>query len=399
MRHGALPAVTLATRVYAPEQAAAAFRLAALVDALQAVPARVRVLTARPPRGLPRADSTGVSRWPALRDSAGYLRGYLPYLSFDGPLVIRMIGERDADVVVVEPPPTTGAVVRAVLAVRRLVTGRRVPYVYYAADVWSDASAATSAPAAVVRLLRLLERFALGGAQEVLAISPAVADRVRALGARSVHVVPNGVDTGVFSPEGQQGERARHGMPDGPFLLYAGTASEWQGAHIFAEAMRQVVRSVPTATLVYLGRGTGWDAVQQIAGDLPPGTVELRHVVPAPVAAAWHRQASAALVSIRPTAGYDMAYPTKVLAALACGAAVVYAGPGPAVTDLRTDRLGCAVPYDVDAVASAMIDALQSAPSGSEAQRRARWVREHRSLRASADAAARIVLEAATRAG
>jgi len=395
--------VVLATRIYPPDQAAAAFRLRALVGALQERGARVTVLTTRPAAtgvSEPVANSATVRRWPVLRDRSGYVRGYLPYLSFDLPLTLRILAVASPEVVVVEPPPTTGAVVRAVLALRGRRQRHRIPYVYYAADVWSDASAATKAPRQVVTVLRLAERFALAGAQEVIAVSEGVAERVRALGARSVHVVPNGVDVRVFRPGSEESHADQRvhdpaDMPPRPFLLYAGTASEWQGAEIFIEAMHQVLRRHPAASLVFLGHGSAWSRLRRLAGQLPRGAVELRPLVEPPVAAAWHRAAAAALASVRPGVDYDFAYPTKVLAALACGTPVVYAGPGPAAADLTEHRLGTVVPYDVGAVADAMVATLEAAPDAEAAERRVEWVAARRSLDASARHAARVVLEAA----
>jgi len=389
--------VLLATRIYEPEAAAASFRLRALVRGLSERGAAVEVLTARPPRGLLPADDGGrVRRWPVLRDRAGYVRGYLPYLSFDLPLALRLLAARRPDVVVVEPPPTTGAVVRSVTMLRSAL-GRHLPYVYYAADVWSDAAASTGAPAAVVGVLRALERYALRGARDVIAVSEGVAERVRELAeGHSVTVVPNGVDTDTFSLE-DPGNLVEDSSlvpdpTDGPFLLYAGTASEWQGAEIFARAMRQVVLHEPTARLVFLGQGSSWPALAQAASELRPGAIEVRPLVPARVAARWHRAAAAALVSVRPGLGYDFAYPTKVLAALACGTPVVYAGPGPAARDLLEHGLGDAVAYDVDAVARAMLRALRAEPDDAARRRRAGWVLANRSLAATGAAAAAVVL-------
>lgn len=406
--------VLLATRIFAPEAAAATFRLRALVRAL-ADRADVRVLTTEAPPALrasgARADlpaAVGVSRWPVLRDATGYVRGYLPYLSFDLPLALRLLVEERPDVVVVEPPPTTGAVVRVALAVRGLLASRRgidggvdgrVPYVYYAADVWSDATASMGAPAPVVGAMRRVEAFALRGARDVLAVSDGVAERVRALvgpgrARPRVTVVPNGIDTEVFTPEGCRADEA----PDTPYLVYAGTASEWQGAEVFAEAMRRVVREEPRARLVFLGQGSSWPALERVRDELPGGTIELRPLVPPEQAAAWQRGAVAALVSVRPGVGYDFAYPTKVIAALACGTPVVFAGPGPAADDVREHDLGAAVAHDADEVAGAMLAALRDRAAqddGSrraEAERVARWVREHRSLSATGEAAAAVVL-------
>ena len=390
------PRVLLATRIFAPEAAAATFRLGALVRAL-AERADVEVLTSTPPPALRRQatgepDGIRISRWPVLRDATGYVRGYLPYLSFDLPLALRLLTTRRPDVVVVEPPPTTGAVVRVALALRGLA-GPRPPYVYYAADVWSDATASMGAPAPVVSVMRAVETFALRGARAVVAVSDGVADRARALvgqpDAPQVFVVPNGIDTDVFTADGDRHPEA----PSAPYLVYAGTASEWQGAEVFAEAMREVVRHEPQARLIFLGQGSSWPALQRIRASLPEGALELRPLVPPAEAAAWQRGAAAALVSVRPGVGYDFAYPTKVIAALATGAPVVFAGPGPAAQDVRDHGLGAAVPHEVGAVAGAMLAAVRSGRGEpADVSRRVAWVREHRSLAATGDRAAQVVL-------
>ena len=79
--------ILVISRIHMPESSAASFRLRAVERALVAAGARVRVLTTAPPSGASGDDDPGVevSRWPALRDKSGYLRGYLPYMSFDVP--------------------------------------------------------------------------------------------------------------------------------------------------------------------------------------------------------------------------------------------------------------------------------------------------------------------------
>src|SRR6478672_5434234 len=125
------PLVRFATRLFAPEVGAAAFREKVLADAFVSSGCAVDVFTTRPPVGTPSpADGAlRVRRWPALRDANGNIRGYAHYLSFDLPLVVRLLASGPADLYVVEPPPTTGLVVRLVAGLQRR------PYVWYAADV------------------------------------------------------------------------------------------------------------------------------------------------------------------------------------------------------------------------------------------------------------------------
>ena len=419
-RSGRADGVLLATRIHLPEAAAASFRLDSVEKALVADGTAVRVLTSRAPadapQGEPDPEGVQVSRWPVLRDSSGYLRGYVPYLSFDLPLALRLLVARRPEAILVEPPPTTGAVVRVVAALRA------IPYVWYAADVWSAAAASTGAADIVVRAVEKLEAFAVGGAARVIAVNDGVAQSVAELvnaapddesWAQRIRVVPNGIDTVVFDAHGptpSEPDRARIGL-SGPYFVYAGTASEWQGADVFVHALAQVRRTHPKAQLLFLGRGTAWQEITQAASQLPAGpdgapAVIMHPAVPAAGAAVWQRGAAAALVSIKPGQGYDFAYPTKVLSALGCGTPVLFAGRGPVSADVRDFDLGWAAEHDAAAVAEAMRTALDtydaeiaSGTRPATAQRFHDWVEDHRSLRATGQSAARVVQEAAGRAG
>lgn len=397
--------VLIASRIHMPEAAAASFRLQAVEEALAARGVPVLVLTSRPPKrsggggarsGKERA--ARVSRWPVLRDKSGYLRGYLPYISFDLPLFGRLLAAGRPRIALIEPPPTTGVVARIALGLRR------IPYVWYAPDIWSDAAESTNAPGLVKRAVRRMESFALSGARSVIAINEEVAARARDLGGADVRVVPNGIDTSVFTEEGPgPGEAglAAAGVA-GPYFLYAGTASEWQGADVFVDALKILRRSRPGVQLVFLGQGSAWPMLREEAARIPRGADGREAVVfipalPPEEAAAWQRGALASLVSIRPGLGYDFAYPTKVLAALACGCPVLYAGAGGAVADIRANALGRAVAHDPAAVAEAMARALDDGEAGrwsdAEKARLHRWVEENRSIRATGEKAAAILLE------
>jgi hypothetical protein len=91
-REGSRRPVRLATRLFSPEVGAAAFRLRVLADSFAELGYPVDVVTTAPPGSYPRDDGKlRVSRWPALRDESGNIRGYLQYLSFDIPLLGRLL--------------------------------------------------------------------------------------------------------------------------------------------------------------------------------------------------------------------------------------------------------------------------------------------------------------------
>ncbi len=376
--------IVLATRLYAPESAVAAGRLAAVVEGLLARGHEVEVLTSRPPRGATgAAPGTRVRRWPVLRDRQDAVRGYLPYLSFDVPLLARLLVARRPDLVLVEPPPTTGTVVRWATALRR------VPYVYLAADIVADAAEQAGTPGWIVRAVRRLERLAVTRAALVLTVSDEFAARLRQLGVRDERLVTigNGADPRVFAPEGPRAPFEH------PFALYAGTASEVHGPQVLVEA----VAKVPELHLVFLGGGTQHEALRQLGERLAPGRVSVLPTVPAAEAAAWSRAALVSLASIAParsTHGYPF-FPAKLHAAALCGTPLLHVGEGPGAAFATDAPLGTAVPYDAEAVAEALRGMLADLASPAARTAFAEWARERVSLDAvaarAADALERLV--------
>ena len=389
--------VTLATRTFTPEPTAAALRLGALARALAAGGDRVRVLTSRLAPSVARdacrlADGgvepgegralLEVRRVPVLRDRTGAVRGYVSYMSFDLPLLARLLTGPRPDVVVSEPPPTTGAVVRIACA------ARRVPYVYYCADIVSDAAALAGVPSIVVRTVAGLESFALRGARRVIAVSDGVARRARDLGARDVVVVPNGVRVPDAVATGTP-----EGFPTcgGPVFVYAGTVAQWLAPEVFVDAFERARARLGDARLVFVGQGSGWIELAERARGV--SSVEMVPAVSAEEADRWMARATASLASLRP-GGYDYAYPTKILASLAQGTPVIYAGPGQAARDVREGGLGVACTLDPSQVAEAMVAFASDSVHWVGAEQARAWVRENRSVDASSRAAAAAVRSA-----
>ncbi|MGV8857734.1 glycosyltransferase family 4 protein [Rhodoglobus sp.] len=367
----------IATRVYAPEGTAAAFRLANLARGLERAGFEVLVLTTKAPDAT-RSTRT-VRRWPVLRDSMGAVRGYLQYASFDVPLFFRLLFAPRADVVVVEPPPTTGFVSRIACWVRR------TPYVYFSADVTSAAVRGIGVPRAIVELVTALEKFSLRGADAILAISDQIRDEVVKLGAdvRKVTVVGTGIDTDIFTPNGPKVGA------ETPYFVYAGMMSEFQGAHVFVDAFKIVQQVKPEARLVMFGGGVDVDDLKMRA-NFSNGQIEFLGSVPPAEVAEWMRSATASLASIRPGQGYDFAFPTKALASISCGVPVIYAGPGPLAALIPDNELGWATPWSTDDVAAAMLEAL-AASTASPNLRLVSWVDKNYSLRAMAERAASAI--------
>lgn len=375
------PRVTIISRLFRPENGAAAYRLGALADTLRDRGYAVTVLTTRPPAGLTAEDDgIDVRRWPVLRDKGGNVRGYIQYLSYDLPLFLRLLFSR-TDLVVIEPPTTTGIVGRVACWLRRW------PYVHFSADVFSTAAEGIGVNRLVVRLLRLMERWVLLGSAGIIAVSEGVRVELHSMGVPDdvITVVGVGVDTERFAYRPAENAQT---------LVYGGTMSEIHGAEVFVRAFAQVSSAFPQARLVMIGQGVDGAMLRTLAAELAPGHVDFLPPQPPEVLSREFSSAAAALASIRPGVGYDFAFATKALAGLSAGARVIYAGVGPVGGLIEENDLGWAVGWDVDEVVAAMTQALSTPPTDAERRRAAAWVREHHSLNAVAATSVGVIEQA-----
>ncbi|MGO1737121.1 MAG: glycosyltransferase family 4 protein [Leucobacter sp.] len=392
--------IAIATRIFEPEPSAASFRLAGLARTLSEAGHEVTVFTVRPSSsaGHPATEDGDrpyrVRRVPVMRDASGYVRGYLQYLSFDVPLFFRLMFTRRFDLLVVEPPPTTGFFARVAMALKR------TPYAYYAADIWSDAAGQTGAGSFVISAVRAVERFVWRGARTVLSVSQGVTTRLGELGALSnVVTIGNGVDVQRFQRSLQENPEPE--VPIESAFVYAGTASEWHGASIFIEAYAKAGASVQGKPLIFIGSGSERHKLQEQARSFGVAhNVSFRESLPAEQLAPWLAHSVAALASLRPGAGYDFAFPTKLYSAAACGAPLIHVGPGPAVDFVQTqadgEAIGYAVPYDRAAVSEALIQAAESFSATNGAPERRERVRNWAAREVSIEAVADRALAALT---
>jgi glycosyltransferase involved in cell wall biosynthesis len=378
--------LAIVSRIYRPEPSAASAFLGAVADEATARGHDVTVVTVRPPHGIPVGTPTETVRMmPVLRDRSGYVKGYLQYLSFDVPLFFRLLVLPRPDVLLMEPPPTTGLVVRVVCALRR------IPYVYDAADVWSDAAEQATGSRTVIRVLRAMERFAMQGARSLVTISQGVMDRVRAMGVdRPVTVTGFGADTTSFlSP-------AQTDTPTDRVFLYAGTYAPWHGAEAAVDAFATFSQRHPGYVLRFIGNGSDRELLQRKARELGIGdTVEFVETIPSEELLPQLHRAVASIATLRPGSGYEYAFTTKAYSSMAAGCPVIFAGPGPTATFLdRANgavRAGVVCDYDPAGIAEAMAVLADDPLSASQRHALASWTADEHSLSAVASRVVDVV--------
>jgi glycosyltransferase involved in cell wall biosynthesis len=251
----------------------------------------------------------------------------------------------------------------------RLGLRGRIPTVYQP-HAWSFLAVEGLLHAATVRW----ERRALRWTDRVVCVSQAECEEgVRAglaLDGRTV-VVPNGIDTGRFTPGDREAARTRLDVGPGPLAVCVGRLSRQKGQDVLLDAWPAVRQSVPTAELVVVGDGPEREALTARA---PDGVRLLGRTDPRD----WY---TAADVVILPSRWEGMAL--VPLEAAACGRSVVVtdvAGAREAVPP--GTRSAVVRPGDAGALAAAVVPRLadRQAADG-EGERGRRHVLEHHDVR------------------
>jgi colanic acid biosynthesis glycosyl transferase WcaI len=370
------------TQYYPPEVGAAQVRLAAFARELVRAGHEVEVVTALPnyPAGTLRPgdrrrlrrretiDGIPVTRlWLYPATGAG-VRRLLSYLSFTATGLLGALAVRRPDIVFVESPPLFLGIAGWLVARRY---GAR--FVLNVSDLWPD----TVRDMGIMQggpwlgLAERLERFLYRRATAVTAVTEGIRDRlVAAKGVDEARVLflPNGVDTATFRPM----EGYRSGAP----------TFAYTGNHGYAQALDVLVEAAalaPDIDFLFVGDGSEKERLQREVAQRSLGNVRFMPPVAADEIADVYQAATAGIASLRKSRLMEGARPAKLLAIMACGRPVLYAGRGEGAELVRAAKAGLVVePEDPDAlVAAARVlasDPIRATEMGANGRR---YVEEH----------------------
>ena len=387
------------TQYYPPEIGAAQARLSAFAGQLQRAGHEVEVVTALPnyPAGkLDEADRRLLGRrevlngvpvrrtWLLTATGVG-ARRLASYLSFAATGLVSALVAGRPDVVFVESPPLF-------LGVSGWMAARRAgaAFVLNVSDLWPDSvrdlGVLSDGPS--LRAAERLERWLYARATAVTAVTEGIREALverKGVPARKVLFLPNGVDLDQFRPtDPDPAVRARHGLPDGPLVLFTGN-------HGYAQALETVIAAaelVPEVTIALVGAGSDKARIQELAQER--GTTNVRFLPPVPQSeiAPLYGQAVAGLATLRNSALMEGARPAKALAVMGCGRPVIYSGAGEGVALVRAAEAGLVAPPEDPRALAAAIRRLVKDPD--EAARMGangrRYVESHLSWPALTDA-------------
>lgn len=254
-----------------------------------------------------------------------FFQRVISFITFMFSAVIAGLRVKNVDVVWGTSPPLFQAASAWLLAKLK-----RLPLLFEVRDLWP----AFAIQVGVLRNPFLIapaewfERFMYRQADIVLINSPGFMDHVTDRGARQVVVVPNGVDTHLFTPEADGSQiRLRYGLEDKFVVLYAGAHGLSNDLGIVLEAAAYLLPHT-SIKIVLVGDGKEKPNLMRQATALNLSNVLFlppfsKQEMPQVLAAA-----DACLAILKPLPLYKTVYPNKVFDYLAAGKPILLAIDG-----------------------------------------------------------------------
>jgi len=219
---------------------------------------------------------------------------------------------------------------------------------------------------AALEVLSLIEDYSIRRADRVIAISQEmyarVIDRLH-IPKEKVDIVFHGIDTSRYHFV-ESDIRRRFEIPQSvPMLLFVGRLETRKGVYILCQAIPEVIRSMPMARFVFVGRDTksapGGGSVRSYISQIADhygytGNLHLIEFLPPDELIAMY---SACDVFVLPS--FQESCGMVILEALACGKPVVTTNTG-VVSDMRLDSAAITIvsPADTEGLAKAIIRVL-----------------------------------------
>lgn len=146
-------------------------------------------------------------------------------------------------------------------------------------------------------------------------------------------------------------------LPERPTALFVGMLEAYKNIDGLAEAWRRVVRELPEALLVLVGKGTRQDIVDQLLAELPENVVHIEELLPVGVS----EQMDACTVLVLPSRSEGLG--RVLIEAMARGRGIVASRVGGIPDVARDGREALLVaPADVEELSAALVRVLSDRP-------------------------------------
>ena len=240
---------------------------------------------------------------------------------------------------------------------------KHVPLVFEVRDLWPESLVAvgvSNAKSALHRSLTRIAAFLYRKADHIVVVTPAFREFLISrwqVPADKISVVPNGVESKVFSPRSPDHKIRETLGADGKFVpSFIGTMGLAHGLNTLIAAAERFQKSEPDVLFMLVGEGADRERITAMAHAKGLSNIrfvpqQLREKVPAYIAAS-----DACLVLLKKSEVFETVIPTKMLEFMSCAKPVILGVSGQARQMIEASRAGiCIEPENVDQLCDAIL--------------------------------------------
>lgn len=197
-------------------------------------------------------------------------------------------------------------------------------FLFEVRDLWPEFAIAVGVlkNPLIIALSRWLERFLYSHADQVIVNSPGYLDYVKARGAKSVRLIPNGADVEMFQSDRGDEQRKAWGVDGKKVVLYAGAHGISNDLGVVLDAAN-ILKDRQDVAFVFVGDGKEKNNLMQQAADKGLTNVYFEPPVTKKEIADVFAGATICLAILKPLEWYKTTYPNKVFDAMAAGKPVL----------------------------------------------------------------------------
>ncbi len=227
----------------------------------------------------------------------------------------------------------------------------RVPFIFEVRDLWPESLEAVGVSrqdSMIYRSLHHLAGFLYRNCRQIVVVTPAFKERLLhnwGISAEKISVVENGVETDLFTPEGDDGDfRRQLGLEGKLVIAYIGTFGNAHGLETVLEAAERVAIRIPEAQFLLVGEGAEKERIAAQARQRGLSNVTLLGQQPRERIPSLIRAADVCLAMLKKSEVFETVIPTKMLEFMACGRPVILTARGQAAAVLDAAGGGLAIP-------------------------------------------------------
>jgi colanic acid biosynthesis glycosyl transferase WcaI len=271
----------------------------------------------------------------------GFLTRVFDYVSFMMSSIIFGIFQKKPDLIIATSPQFFAAVGGWALS-----TIRRVPFIFELRDLWPASILAVDAmqKSFLIPAMERVELFLYQKAKLVIALTETFKTNLidRGIPKNKIHVITNGVDSRIFSPQPKNSELIEQLQLSGKFILgYIGTLGMAQELESVIEAADKL-KNNSDIHFLFVGSGAEKKSLMDMADEKKLSNVTFLPPQPRADIPKYWSICDVALIHLKDHPIFETVIPSKIFEAMAMGIPILLSSPeGEASSIINNTDCGC----------------------------------------------------------